>query len=352
MPGSAPAGQGRRHDKPGKFTERHYIRADVEEPATLYTGGRVLVLDGVTPRAEALVVRDGRVAGVGIADDMARLAGPRARRVALRGATVMPGLIDTHPHLLHFGAFTEPLVDLSDARDHDDIVARLARRAAETPAGEWIMATPVGEPHYFLRRSWRDLAERRLPDRHVLDRATRNHPVFIQAWAPVIPNVCALNSAGLAALGLGRDTPERVENVWIEKDARGEPTGLLSGSVNNYYTNDPFMNGLLRQVPLLQPAAVLPGTRRAMAAYNRLGVTATARCRRRSATRASGRAADAEFGRGPASHSAVNAPRESISRRQRTSADAEVTASRPRRAAAAGEPRRTQSRPDAIPRAR
>ncbi|HLY37858.1 MAG TPA: amidohydrolase family protein [Candidatus Binatia bacterium] len=227
----------------------------------------------MTPPATALVVRDGRVAGVGDEHDMARLAGKDARRVTVRGATIMPGLIDTHPHLLHFGAFAEPLVDLADARDHDDIVARIATRAADTPPGEWIMTTPVGEPHYFLRRSWRDLAEGRLPDRHVLDRATRAHPVFMQAWAPVIPNVCAFNSAGLAALGLGRDTPDRVENVWIEKDATGEPTGRLTGSVNNYYTNDPFMNGLLRQLPLLQPAAILPGTRHAMAAYNRLGVT-------------------------------------------------------------------------------
>ena len=204
---------------------------------------------------------------------MARLAGKAARRVSVGGATILPGLIDTHPHLLHFGAFAEPLVDLADARDHDDIVARIAARAADTPVGEWIMTTPVGEPHYFLRRSWRDLAEHELPDRHVLDRATRGHPVFIQAWAPVIPSVCAFNSAGLSALGLGRDTPGRVDNVWIEKDATGEPTGRLTGSVNNYYTNDPFMNGLLRQLPLLQPAAILPGTRRAMAAYNRLGVT-------------------------------------------------------------------------------
>ena len=160
----------------------------MENGATLYSGGRVLVLDGVTPPQEALVVRDGRVAGVGDAGDMTRLAGQGARCVSVRGATIMPGLIDTHPHLLHFGAFTEPLVDLSDARDHDEIVARIRRRAAETPAGEWIMTTPVGEPHYFLRRSWRHLAEGALPDRHVLDRATREHPVFIQAWAPVIPN--------------------------------------------------------------------------------------------------------------------------------------------------------------------
>ena len=43
---------------------------------------------------------------------------------------------------------------------------------ADTPAGEWVFCTPVGEAHYFIRRSWRDLAKRRLPDRHVLDLAT------------------------------------------------------------------------------------------------------------------------------------------------------------------------------------
>ena len=240
---------------------------------TLYRGGRVLPCDGVTPPAEALVVRDGRVAGVGSRDAMAALAGRGAEEIELRGATVLPGFVDTHPHLLHFGAFAEPLVDIADARSHDDIVERIRARAVTTPPGEWIMTTPVGEPHYFVRRSWRDLAEGRLPDRRVLDGATSAHPVFIQAWAPVIPNVCAFNTAALARLRITRETPDRVEHVWIEKDGQGEPTGILHGAVNNYYTNDAFMNGLLREIPMLQPDAVLPGTVRAMAAYNRLGVT-------------------------------------------------------------------------------
>ncbi len=240
---------------------------------TLYAGGRVLVLDGVTPAAEAVVVRDGRIAGVGTETEMRRLAGAAAEHVDVRGATVMPGLIDTHPHLMHFGAFAYPLVDLANARSHAEIIDRIRTRATTTPAGEWIMTTPVGEPHYFIRRSYRDLVEGRLPDRHALDRATRDHPVFIQAWAPVIPNVCAFNSAALAAIGITRETPARIENVWIEKDAHGEPTGILHGSVNNYYTNDAFMNGLLRQLPILDPAVVIPGSIQAMAQYNRLGVT-------------------------------------------------------------------------------
>lgn len=110
----------------------------------------------------------------------------------MRGATILPGLVDTHPHLMHFGVFAEPLVDLADARSHDDIVARIRARATTKPPGAWIMATPIGEPHYFIPRSWRYLAEGRLPNRHVLDGATDAHPVFIQAWAPFTPNVCGV----------------------------------------------------------------------------------------------------------------------------------------------------------------
>src|SRR2546428_10436351 len=110
---------------------------------TLYTGGLVHVLDGVTPPAESLVVRDGRVVGVGSAADMTSLAGNTAEPVHLRGATVLPGFIDTHPHLLHFGAFAHPLVDLADAVSHADIVSRIRARAQATPAGAWIMTTPV-----------------------------------------------------------------------------------------------------------------------------------------------------------------------------------------------------------------
>jgi predicted amidohydrolase YtcJ len=135
------------------------------------------------------------------------------------------------------------------------------------------MTTPVGEAHYFIRRSWRDLREGELPTRDVLDRATDRHPVVIQAWAPTTPNVMALNSAGLQRLGITAETPDRVGRVSVEKDAAGHPTGRLHGPVNNYYTNEPFTEELMRKLPLLQPEAIVPGTERAMRAFNALGVT-------------------------------------------------------------------------------
>jgi predicted amidohydrolase YtcJ len=241
--------------------------------ATVYSNGRVLTMERGLESHEALGVRDGRVVARGGAADVRRAVGRGAQEVNLRGGTVMPGIVDTHPHVVHFGLIEGPLVDLKDATCHAEIVARIAARARTTPKGEWIMCSPIGEPHYFLRRSWRDLAEGRLPDRRVLDRATTDHPVWIQAWAPVIPNVCAFNSAALARLGLGRETPDQIEHVWIEKDASGEPTGILRGSVTNYYTGDRFMNELLCQIPILSMDTAVEGMARAQKAYAAMGVT-------------------------------------------------------------------------------
>ena len=239
----------------------------------VYTDGEVLTGGGEVA-ASAIFVSDGRIAAIGDKNDVLRAAGPGVEHRSLDGATVVPGLVDTHPHLLHFAAFKAALVDITAARSHDEIVEAIRRKAEQTPKGEWIMTTPVGEPHYFHRRSYRDLAEGNLPDRHVLDRATREHSVIIQAWAPVTPNICALNSAALDALAIGRSTPDRASNVWIEKDGAGEPTGILRGAVNSYYNFDPYFLSLLeRMPPLIQPDLVPPAFMRAMADYNALGIT-------------------------------------------------------------------------------
>jgi predicted amidohydrolase YtcJ len=249
--------------------------ADLDPNArTLVEGGRVLALDGKTRGAEAMVVEKGRVIGVGAKHEMRALAGAKAARFDLRGGTAMPGLVNGHPHMLHFGALTAPLVDLFDAKSHDEIVERIRLRAESTPEGEWVICTPVGEPHYFLRRSYLDLEEKCLPDRRVLDRATKGHPVMIQAWAPKTPNACAFNSLGLARVGIGRITPRQVSDVTIEKDDEDFPTGILRGPVNNYYTDDPFWLQILARLP--QPNDMLwqIGAREGMKLMNRLGVTA------------------------------------------------------------------------------
>ena len=96
---------------------------------------------------------------------------------------------------------------------------------------------------------------------------------MIQAWSPTMPNVCALNSAGLVALGINAKTPDRVADVWIEKDAAGVPTGRLFGAVTTNYNTDPFFREILLRLPGPPSHLVEHATLRAIAAHHRLGIT-------------------------------------------------------------------------------
>jgi predicted amidohydrolase YtcJ len=239
----------------------------------LLVGGVVQSMDKNDTVAEALLVRDGKIEALGSLAEVRAAAPNHAREVDVAGAAIFPGFIDTHPHLLHYGSLQEPLVDILDAQSHDDIVERVRKRAQATPPNEWIMTTPVGDAHYFIERSYKNLKEGELPSRHVLDKATENHPVVIQAWAPSLPNAITFNSLALKMLGIGEHTPERISNVWIEKEKDGKPTGRMFGSVTNYYSNDAYANELWLKIPFLKFELLVPGTKTAIGAYHRLGVT-------------------------------------------------------------------------------
>lgn len=243
--------------------------------AQLLHNATVHTLDGVTPPAEALLIGDdGRIAAVGrLADLDAHPAAAGADRVNLDGAVVLPGLIDTHPHVLHFGARERAVLDITDCTTHAEIVARIRARAAVTPPGEWIVTTPVGEPHYFVRRSYLDLAERTLPDRRVLDAATTDHPVHIEAWAPRTPNVAAFNTAGLRRCRLTDTLPDRVCDVIFDRFDDGSLSGIVRGAVNNYYCFDPFWVQVRGHLPGPATWELHDATVAEMAAYNARGVT-------------------------------------------------------------------------------
>tara|TARA_R110000868_G_scaffold104450_2_gene287582 strand:- start:743 stop:2479 length:1737 start_codon:yes stop_codon:yes gene_type:complete len=245
----------------------------VRSERTLIAGGPVLTMNPAQPTADAVLIEDGVLIAVGDAANLGDMAGADAKRIDLAGAVLMPGLIDSHPHLLHFASLTMATCQLFDARDHADIVARIKNHCMILPPDQWAICSPVGEPHYFIRRGWRDLAEGVLPDRYVLDRAAPDRPVIIQAWAPVTPNIAVLNSAALRAVGISSDTPDQVGGVRIVKDKHGEPTGHLEGPVNNYYSDDPFWLSILGHIGAPPDWLWEAGALNGLAAYNALGVT-------------------------------------------------------------------------------
>src|SRR5262245_35113581 len=72
---------------------------------TLYRNANIDTVDAARPRAEAMVVENGRFRAVGSEAEARAAAGADAQVVDLEGRTVLPGLIDAHGHLQGLGSF-------------------------------------------------------------------------------------------------------------------------------------------------------------------------------------------------------------------------------------------------------
>ena len=167
--------------------------------------------------AEALAVRGEQVVAVGSNADILKLAGARTRRVDLGGRVVVPGLIDTHTHALDWArSVVRDELDLSYPKvtKIEDVVKAVAGRVGRLKPGEWVVGT-----------SWDDakFAERRYVTRQDLDAASPANPVYLKH---VSGHLAAANSVALQLAGIAPTTPDPQGGV-IEKDARGEPTGIV-----------------------------------------------------------------------------------------------------------------------------
>jgi predicted amidohydrolase YtcJ len=198
-------------------------------PDLILHGGDVITLDRSSRIAQALSVRSGRIAAVG--DDAALLkdAAPTTQLIDLGGRSVLPGFFDAHPHADREGPKARGGIPIAGLHSVADIVDVVKRAARTTPAGEWIVLMPMGEPpHEYISRP-EQLTDGRFPTRHDLDAVAPDHAVYIRAvwgWWSRRPFPSVANSLALRRAGVTRDTPAP-HNVEIVKNARGEPTGVF-----------------------------------------------------------------------------------------------------------------------------
>jgi predicted amidohydrolase YtcJ len=166
-------------------------------------------------RAESMLVRDGRIAAIGPAAAVRAAAEPGAAAVRLDGATVLPGLIDAHCHVMNVG-YLAAGADCSQpaAPDIAAIQARLRAAADRAPAGSWVMGS--GYVEYKL-------AERRHPTRADLDAAVPDRPAVIYHTSL---HACVLNTAALREAGFADGQPDPPDGV-IGRDGQGRLTGVL-----------------------------------------------------------------------------------------------------------------------------
>lgn len=216
---------------------------------------RITTLDRDRPEATALAVSDGTVQAVGDEATILALATPTTRIIDAGGRRLIPGLNDSHLHLIRGGLNYNLELRWDGVRSLADAMAMLREQVARTPAPQWVRVVGGFTEHQFV--------EKRLPTLEELNAAAPETPVFILH----LYDRALLNRAALRAVGYTKDTPEPPGGR-LERDARGNPTGLLLANPNAL-----ILYATLAQGPKLPPEYQLNSTRHFMRELNRLGVT-------------------------------------------------------------------------------
>ena len=171
-------------------------------------GGRIHTPLGMR---EALSIEAGRVAAVGKTSDIAQGADAV---VDLKERPVFPGFADSHMHFMLWMESQE-LMNLKPCRSIEDMRAVLRAHIEEHP---------LPDSGWYRGMGWNQtsMPEGRMPNRFDLDDIAPERPVMLTR---VCGHVAVLNTAGLNAAGVTRDT--RVEGGVIELDEQGDPTGIV-----------------------------------------------------------------------------------------------------------------------------
>ncbi len=176
--------------------------------------GRIITVDPADHVVEALAVSAGQIIELGRDEVIQKLVGPGTRVIDLAGRAATPGLIDAHAHVVSTGLADLFEIQLDDTRDIQEILERVAERAASAKPGAWVIGSGWDEGK---------LAEHRYPSAAELDRASPNNPVWLNNTTG---HFGVANTPALKLAGIDQSTRSPAAGV-IEHGADGRPSGIL-----------------------------------------------------------------------------------------------------------------------------
>jgi predicted amidohydrolase YtcJ len=230
--------------------------AAVGSPADFVVrNGRIYTGDPSVGEVSAVAITDGRVMAVGGDAEVANLVGPDTQRVDAMGRRVIPGLNDSHLHVIRGGLnyFLELRWDGLRSLRHG--LAMLAEQAGRTPPGQWVRVVGGWTSEQF--------AERRMPTVAELNAAAPETPVFVLH----LYQAALLNRAAVEAIGLTRDSADPPGGT-IVRGHGGMPTGLLLAT-----PAAGILYSTLAKGPRLDPDDQVCSTRWFLRELNRFGLT-------------------------------------------------------------------------------
>jgi len=211
--------------------------------------------DRANPQASAVAIQDGTFLAVGDTDEVMRHRAPSSQVVDLNGRTVIPGLNDSHLHLIRGGLNYNLELRWEGVPSLADALRMLKTQAERTPHPQWVRV--VGGWNEF------QFAEKRMPTIEEINAAAPDTPVFILH----LYDRALLNRAALRAVGYDRSTPNPPGGE-IVRDSAGNPTGMLIARPNAM-----ILYATLAKGPALPQDVQVNSTRQFMRELNRLGIT-------------------------------------------------------------------------------
>src|SRR5713101_4136169 len=155
----------------GMSTMRGEAQTMSEAPEIIFFNGKVTTLDRATPQAQAIAIRNSRFVAASDDRSIMALAGPNTKKVDLKGRRAIPGLIDSHMHIIRGGLNYNLELRWDGVRSLADAMRMLKQQVAVTPPPQWLRVVGGFTEHQF--------AEKRLPTIAELNAAAPDTPVFL-----------------------------------------------------------------------------------------------------------------------------------------------------------------------------
>jgi predicted amidohydrolase YtcJ len=223
-------------------------------PELILYNGKVTTLDPARPQVSAVAINGGRIAAIG-GNELIATADDKTRRIDLKGRRVIPGLNDSHIHVIRGGLNFNMELRWDGVPSLAIALRMLKEQARRTQPPQWVRVIGGWTEFQF--------AERRMPTLEEINAVAPETPVFILH----LYDRAIINGAALRALGYTRETPDPTGGE-IRRDKGGNPTGLLIAKPNAL-----ILYASLAMGPKLSFQDQVNSTRLFMAELNRLGIT-------------------------------------------------------------------------------
>jgi len=182
-------------------------------------GGKIATVNDAMPYAEAIAIRADPIMALGTTSEISDFVGSKTQVIELDGRLAIPGFIEGHGHFMSLGR-ARMILDLTVAKNWDEIVGMVSEAAESAEPGEWI------EGRGWHQEKWDSIPEgsvEGVPTHQTLSAASPDNPVLL---GHASGHASFANAEALRLSGISSETPNPSGGE-ILRDVRGDPTGML-----------------------------------------------------------------------------------------------------------------------------